>query len=133
MKQEVTDEIWDYSSNGVRILVVRGDLDNRLSTDLRDHLESALSDSPAPLLVDLEEVTFMDASGVGVLVEAFKNARESGSGIRLVAPSVPAQRLLDLTHTDDVFPIDPDLDVAYARVADRHTEPGEMAERTDAA
>lgn len=133
MKHEVTDEIWDYSSNGVRILVVRGDLDNHLSTDLRDHLESALSDSPAPLLVDLEEVTFMDASGVGVLVEAFKNARESGSGIRLVAPSAPAQRLLDLTDTDDVFPIDPDLDAAYARVADRHTEPGEMAERTDAA
>lgn len=133
MKQEVTDEIWDYNSDGVRILVVRGDLDNHLSTDLRDHLESAFRGSPAPLLIDLEEVTFMDASGVGVLVEALKNARESGSGLRLVAPSAPAQRLLSLTQTDDAFPIDADLDVAYARVADRRVEPEEMADRTDAA
>lgn len=119
MRQVSTDEIWAYNAGRVWMLVVRGDLDANLSTDLSDHLERALVDSPEDLLVDLEEVTFMDASAVGVLVGAFNRACESGAILRLVAPSAPAKRLLRLTQTEDVFPIETDLITAQARAAER--------------
>ena len=118
MKQMSIDEVWDYHAGCVWIFVVRGDLDAYLSTDLRDRLARALTDSPDELLVDLEEVTFMDASAVGVLVAAFEKARASGTVLRLVAPSASARRLLQLTQTEGIFPIEADLAVAYARAAE---------------
>lgn len=122
MEQVTTSEIWDYNPGHVWIFVVRGDLDAHLSTDLRERLERALTDSPNPLLVDLEDVTFMDASGVEVLRTAFKKARVSGAVLRLVAPSAPAERVLRLGHTEDVLPIERDLITAYARVAEGSAE-----------
>jgi anti-sigma B factor antagonist len=109
MEQVTTSEIWDYHPGHVRIFVVRGDLDAYLSTDLCDRLERALTETPNVLFVDLEDVTFMDASAVAVLVAASKKARASGAVLRLVAPSDPAERLLRLTHTEDVLPVETDL------------------------
>lgn len=119
MEQVNTSEIWAYDAGRAWIFVVRGDLDVNLSTDLRDRLERALTDSPDELLVDLEEVTFMDASALGVLITALKKARASGAALRLVAPSAPAQRLLRLTQTEGFFPVETDLITAYGRVAER--------------
>jgi anti-anti-sigma factor len=90
-----------------------------LATDLRARLERALTtDSADPLLVDLEDVTFMEASGVEVLRAALKKARACGAVLRLVAPSAPVERVLRPTHTEGVLPIERDLITAYARVAE---------------
>lgn len=58
----------------------------------------------------------MDATALGVLVTALKKAGNEGAVLRLVAPSAPAQRLLRLTQTESVFPIERDLITAYTRV-----------------
>lgn len=117
--EHMSDEIWDYNSGHVWIFIIRGELDVYLSSDLRDRLERALTDSPDALLIDLEETTFMDASALGVLVTALKKARAMGATLRLVAPSAPVERLLSLTQTEEVLPIECDLITAYARVAER--------------
>lgn len=96
--------------------MVRGDLDAYLSPDLRARLARALTACPAELLIDLEEVTFMDTAALGVLVTGLKKAVTGGAVLRLVAPSAPVQRLLRLTQTESVFPIERDLITAYARV-----------------
>lgn len=119
MERVSTNEIWDYHCGEVWIFVVRGDLDVSSSPDLRDRLERAITTSATELLVDLEEATFMDASALGVLVTALKKAGARGAVLRLVAPSAPVQRLLRLTQTESVFPIERDLITAYARVAER--------------
>jgi len=113
-----TSEIWDYNPGHMWIFVVRGDLDAHLSTDLRDRLERALTDSPDPVFVDLEDVTFMDASGVEVLQAAFRKAQACGAVLRLVAPGAAAERVLRLSHSERVLPIERGLITAYARVAE---------------
>ena len=119
MEPVTASEIWDYNPGHVWIFVVRGDLDAHLATDLRARLERALTtDSADPLLVDLEDVTFMEASGVEVLRAALKKARACGAVLRLVAPSAPVERVLRPTHTEGVLPIERDLITAYARVAE---------------
>ena len=117
MVQMPGGEIWEYNSGDVSILIVRGELDLALSNDLRDRLDGALSNSPAALLVDLEETSFMDASALGILLSAFQRARTAGVDLRLVAPVGAVERLLRLTETDDLLPIERDLISAYARIA----------------
>jgi anti-sigma B factor antagonist len=71
------------------------------------HSNGALDDlnavPPAELEVDLSEVTFIDSSGVGLLV---KLHRLTGGATRLRCPSVPVLRVLWICGLADVFEID---------------------------
>jgi len=59
------------------------------------------------VVVDLHEVTFMDASGVGALVRARDAVRRAGGELVLRSPSALTQRLLELTGLTTAFDVDP--------------------------
>ncbi len=61
-------------------LTLRGELD--LGTAAR--LEQALAEADGDVLLDLRGLTFMDSTGVRVLLEA---AESSGPGLRIVPPA----------------------------------------------
>jgi anti-anti-sigma factor len=116
MEDVSVDEIWDYQTDHARIFVVRGELDAHLSADLRSRLEAALLGPSEALLIDLEDVTFMDAAALGDLVTVFKKARARGAATRLVAPSAAVRRLIHATETECVFPTHRNLIPAYGEI-----------------
>ncbi|BAZ32454.1 anti-sigma-factor antagonist and sugar transferase [Cylindrospermum sp. NIES-4074] len=61
---------------------------------------------PGQIIIDFQQTTFMDSSGLGALVSNFKTAQETGIAFRLrnVTPQVMA--VLNLTGLDQVFPVD---------------------------
>ncbi|MBD2388239.1 anti-sigma factor antagonist [Cylindrospermum sp. FACHB-282] len=61
---------------------------------------------PGQIIIDFQQTTFMDSSGLGALVSNFKIAQEKGIAFRLrnVTPQVMA--VLNLTGLDQVLPID---------------------------
>jgi anti-anti-sigma factor len=64
---------------GVSHLSLRGELD----LGSAERLEQALADADGEVLLDLRELTFMDSTGVRVLLEA---AEQRGPRLRIVAP-----------------------------------------------
>src|SRR5580693_10813802 len=62
---------------GVAIAEVTGDMDMSTAAGLRERL-SGLADSGQPLIVDLNRVTFIDSTGLGVLVSAARRATARG-------------------------------------------------------
>ncbi len=79
---------------------VKGELDVSTAPELKDRLAEALALGKR-LLVCLEEVTFMDSRGIGVLVGATRQAREAGSDVAIVMTSpahVQSVKILKL-HT----------------------------------
>ena len=56
------------------------------------------------LVFDLHGVTFMDARGLGMIVETQRQAVAAGGCVRLAALSQQARRLLALTDSEGVFP-----------------------------
>ncbi|WGV25624.1 anti-sigma factor antagonist [Halotia branconii] len=61
---------------------------------------------PKRIIIDFQQTTFMDSSGLGALVSNFKTAQEKGIVLILgnVTPQVTA--VLNLTGLDQVFPIE---------------------------
>jgi len=57
------------------------------------------------LVVDLEQVSFLDSSGIGVLMGVQRRLREHGGSLRLAAPSARVRRVLELTGVTTVLPI----------------------------
>ena len=66
-------------------------------------LVELLSDQARHLVFELRRVTFLDCSGIGVMVEKQRRVLEAGGCVRLAAPSAQARRVLTLTGSDRVF------------------------------
>lgn len=61
------------------------------------------------LIVDLEQVSFLDCAGIRVLVDARCRVQEHGGSVRLVRPRPLVWRVLALTGMTEVFPVDTSL------------------------
>jgi anti-sigma B factor antagonist len=63
------------------------------------------SDSPG-LVLDLADVTFLDSTGIGALVELGHDAEDADAGFALRDPSPRVVRILAMTGLDDAWPIE---------------------------
>jgi anti-sigma B factor antagonist len=105
MTYDATFEITDSGQPGVRVLGVRGEIDVATSPEMRSHLVEMLADRPELVIVDLTDVTFIDSTGLGVLVEAVTGARAGGGDLRLVVTQPKIIKLIELTGLDQVFSV----------------------------
>ena len=101
---------------GQAILVLHGELD--LATKSRLH-EVAMAQLGVPGLatlgVDLTDITFLDSSGISVLVELRNQAQERAIDMEIVAVSPCAARVLTIVGLADSFGIPPDPDAVPAQ------------------
>ncbi|MBT2448655.1 STAS domain-containing protein [Streptomyces sp. ISL-43] len=93
-------------------VVVRltGEMDIGRVSEVRALLLEAVTraEGPAETVVDLSGLTFCDSAGLNVLLRARLQAVESGHTLRLAAPSGQMLRLLEVTGSLGLFPIDPE-------------------------
>ena len=57
------------------------------------------------LIVDLRRVTFMDSSGLRMLLELWSESRNDGFSMAIVRGRPAVQRILNLTGADEVLPM----------------------------
>ncbi|WP_193606720.1 STAS domain-containing protein [Nocardioides lijunqiniae] len=96
------------------VVLLRGEVDMASVGDVRTCLRELMLAGHTDVLIDLRGVTFMDSTGLGILVAARKQARVFRGSLGLVAPSPPVARVLSLTSLDRVFPCFATLDDALA-------------------
>jgi anti-anti-sigma factor len=78
---------------------LRGDLDAFTVPELRDALAANI-DGGQVFQIEMSEVTFMSASGVGLVVDAHQVVQAHGGRVRILDPSPCVRRLLEIVGTD---------------------------------
>lgn len=94
------------TDNGATIVRPSGDrLDIEVAADFRAMLLALIDQGNRQLVVDLNEVTFIDSSGLGALVSALKTLkRTTGPGdVRLARVQPPVVSLLEIIRLNRVF------------------------------
>ncbi len=100
-----------HKVEGATVVDVSGDVELHSANQLRDELAHA-SDGERPcVVVDLSHVSFIDSTGLGVLVGAFKRVRERGS-LSVVCPQRSIRRVFEITGLLQIFPFHQTLDEA---------------------
>lgn len=61
------------------------------------------------VVLDLAGVTFVDSTGLGVLVAAHRRAKAAGSRFVFSRPSDNLRVVLRLTHLDAIFEVEPGI------------------------
>ena len=72
---------------------------------LHDKVKELLDSGRTQILLNLEQVSYMDSAGIGELVACFKKARERGGTVKLLRPSGKVVDLLALTKLEQVFEV----------------------------
>jgi anti-sigma B factor antagonist len=88
--------------DGVVVVALAGELDLYNAEDVRGVLLDACAGEPEVLVVDLEEVRFIDSTALGVLIEA-RSKMVDRSGFRLAAPGLETRRALEVSGLDRHF------------------------------
>ncbi|HWK53811.1 MAG TPA: STAS domain-containing protein [Hyphomicrobiales bacterium] len=90
------------SEPGYDLLTLSGEVDLHYSPALREKILGSLKAGKA-LLVDLEQVSYIDSSGIASLVEGFQTAKSAKLGYGLLNVSSAAMQVLTLTRLDKIF------------------------------
>ena len=88
----------------VVVVTPEGDVDLETVEPIQAELEAAYARARAVVL-DLRAVTFIDSSGVRLLVEAELLSRRDGFAFLVVRGPEPVERLLDLAGLTDRVPL----------------------------
>ena len=105
--QEVVEQ------NGAVVVRLAGELDLYNSEVVRDALTEAAGRSPERIVVDLGEVSFLDSTALGVLIEARGKLHDRRSFL-LAAPGLEARRALEVSGLDRHFALHESVDGALA-------------------
>jgi anti-sigma B factor antagonist len=89
--------------NIVRVSV-GGDLDLATAPRLDGALREIESTS-STVILDLSGLTFIDSSGINLLVRHAERARSNGFALSIVPPNATVARVLDITGVDQHLPL----------------------------
>jgi anti-sigma B factor antagonist len=90
------------------VISVAGDVDLHSAPELRDQLAGLAADAAPRVVVDLSRATFLDSSGMRVLVGARRSMPEAR--IDLVATDAGILRALEIARLDTMFPVHSSLE-----------------------
>ena len=97
---------------GWAVLTVSGEIDIATAPSLRERLHGLLADDKHQLVVDLDDVGFLDSTALGVLVGVLKRARSEGGEVRIVCTQPRVRKVFEITRLDSAFDLFDSVDEA---------------------
>jgi anti-sigma B factor antagonist len=103
--------------SGRTVVDISGEIDVYTAPTLREHLSELVADGKYHLVLDLEQVAFLDSTGLGVLVGGLKRVRAHEGSLSLVCTQERILKVFRITGLTKVFPIHASVPDALAAEA----------------
>jgi len=82
-------------------VVLDGELDLSTAQRLEDDLRRVEAEGPHVIVLDLQQLTFMDSTGLRLLIMADARAREDGRRLAIVRGNEMVHRVMRMTRLDE--------------------------------
>lgn len=93
-------------SGGRMVARLSGELDHHEAKDVMRRLSELIDEHlPRDCVLDMSGVTFMDSSGIAVILKAERRMRECGGRLNVENPARQPLRVLDASGIDRLVPI----------------------------
>lgn len=92
---------------GIAVIGVTGDIDLHTAPQLREAIADVSDAANGGLVIDLDRVDFLDSTGLGVLVAAWKKVRVQHGSLQLVCSDERILGIFRVTGLANVFSIHP--------------------------
>jgi anti-sigma B factor antagonist len=106
-------------TEGTYLVSAGGELVGEPGTAIGHEIERLVDDGAREVVVDLGDVTFVDASAVAALLAAGKRARRARAVVTLVCDDENVRRVVEIVGVPRVLAIEYSVTSAFAGVAAR--------------
>ena len=96
------------------LLTLRGELDGGSAVGLAGPLAEVSSDGDGPVLLDLSDLSFMDSTGMSMLLNARRRLTRQGRPMAVVCPAGTVRRVFELTKMVDTLGVHASREAAMA-------------------
>lgn len=84
-----------------------GEIDHHTAKGIREKIDFEIeNNSPELLVLDFTDVTFMDSSGIGLIMGRYKQMKGIGGKVKIINPSPNTYRVLKLAGMDRLAKIE---------------------------
>ena len=99
------------------VLVLQGEIDLHASPRVKEGMLQMLGNKPPRVFVDLSKGTYIDSSGMAVLIEAMQSIHAYGGKLALLGLRDTVEVIFHIAQLDKVFRIFPDKAAAETALA----------------
>jgi anti-sigma B factor antagonist len=96
------------------VLPLEGEVDLNVSPQLAATINELISAKPPRIVVDLSRVTYIDSSGLAVLIGGMQSVEEYGGTFALAGMCPDVRSILETARLDQFFVTFPHVDAALA-------------------
>ena len=105
-KGEVHMKLEISNQNGFASVKLKGEIDHHNAKEIRNQLDKyIITVQPAVLSVDFENITFMDSSGIGLIMGRSRLMKECGGSLEVVNPQPYIRRVLKLSGIERIVKV----------------------------
>lgn len=105
------------NKNGAVVVHCAGEIDVATAAQLRDVVQQVFADGSRAVALDMSEVSFMDSTGLGVVVGRLKTLRRAGGNLTIAVTADRVRRVFEITGLDKVFVLHETADAAASAAA----------------
>ncbi len=106
IKTKKLEKKMEYSiteKNNYAIVKFKGELDVASSIQARDVFKNLIDKGKVNIIIDFSDVTFIDSSGLGIIVVAYRSAKEKGGTIKFAGMNPRVKKIFEITRTEKHF------------------------------
>ena len=95
------------------IMSISGEIDHRYAVRIRNEADRRIVTYPDKhFIIDLTGVSFMDSSGIGVIIGRYKLIKSFGATVSIVSSNPTLKKILEMSGIEKIIPIHQGLDEA---------------------
>ena len=118
-ERDLSDELSVLGVEEIRVghrtvLAVTGELDIATAPVLRGAVDRVMESAAVELWIDLNQVTFMDSTGLRVMLDAQRRVKLHSKSLAVICRPGPVRRVFGLSRVDEALTIHASRSAAHA-------------------
>lgn len=101
---------------GIVIVEVEGEIDAEHAPNLKRCLQKARESAEKGMVLDLKKVSFIDSTGLGVLISLMRQLKEQDRELRLLGLQDEVRSIFEITRLYKVFSLCESLETAVQEI-----------------
>ena len=112
---------------GVTHVRLSGEVDAAVAAPIQQALAGLVREGHTRLLIDLTDVSFIDSTGLGILLNTVRKLRRRRGRLAVACPNPMMRQLFELVGHNLLFPVDETVDQALHHLRERRGRERESA------
>lgn len=98
-------EINRRESGEIVIFDINGEIDLYNAPEIKDKIKEEMNKGKVNIIINLDKVSYIDSSGIGVLISSLSNLKKVGGALKLINVYASVRKVFELTKLTSFFDI----------------------------